>query len=261
MKMIASGVRGIIFAAAVLGVCIPAHASTPILIWPVDPVIEPDRAAGALWLENQGSAPAVMQVRVFRWTQVNGEDRYEEQLDVEASPPMARIQPGARQLIRLTSDRTARLPGESAYRVIVDEIPVRDAAAEGSSLSDGEASASPSVGVRFQMRYSIPLFVYAPLADGTKLDRKSAPQLVCTLSGEQEQKRVQITNSGKTSVRLVDAAFDVAGQQVFLGKGLVGYALPGSTISRPLPEGATGLEPLTTTTAAGGRTRISGCAN
>lgn len=268
MKPLSSRLPGIIALAAAmiagaLGASMPLQASTPILIWPIDPTIEADRGAGALWLENRGSAPAVMQIRVFRWTQVAGEDQYEEQQDVDASPPMARIQPSVRQLIRLTSNHAARLPGESAYRIVVDEVPVRASAQQAAPPSPAPDSdeAPPAAGVRFQMRYSIPLFVYAPLRDGTKLERKSARQLRCTLANDKGSKLVRITNDGNTHARLVDVSFDVNGQPVFLAAGLLGYVLPGSTISRPLPAGATGREPLGMKTAVGVRTSIPGCAD
>lgn len=35
---------------------LPAWAATSVLIWPIDPVLEADQKAGALWLENRGTA-------------------------------------------------------------------------------------------------------------------------------------------------------------------------------------------------------------
>lgn len=237
----------------------PSQASEPMLIWPVDPVIEADRGAGALWLENRGTSPTVMQIRVYRWTQVNGEDEFEEQQDVEASPPMARIQPGARQLVRLTSDRAARAPGEGAYRIVVDEVPIRRT--DAASPSPDEGPAQGTAGIRFRMRYSIPLFVYASLADGRKLDPDAAPRLRCSLATQGGRTMVSLFNEGNTHARLVDVSFDVKGQPAYLAKGLLGYALPGKAISRPLPAGATGREPLTMFGKVGSRASIPGCAD
>jgi len=236
----------------------PVQASAPILIWPVDPVIEADRGAGALWLENRGTSSAVMQIRVYRWTQVDGEDHFEEQQDVEASPPMARIQPGARQLVRLTSDQAARAPGEGAYRIIVDEVPIRPTVATSPDPNDGLAEGG--AGIRFRMRYSIPLFVYSPLQGGRKRQPDAAPQLRCSLVMEGGRKAVRLFNEGSTHARLVDVSFEVNGQPAYLAKGLLGYALPGKAISRPLPAGATGREPLTMLGKVGARASIPGCA-
>lgn len=254
MKSLFSFVCGIgVLTVAALSNSMPAKASAPILIWPVDPVIEADRGAGALWLENRGTSPVVMQIRVYRWTQADGEDQFEEQQDVEVSPPMARIQPGARQLVRLTSDQKARAPGEGAYRIVVDEVPVRPT---DSTSSSPDSPAQTSAGVRFRMRYSIPLFVYSPLADGTKLERDAPPRLRCSLAAGRV---VTFFNEGNTHARLVGVSFDVNGQPAYLAKSLLGYALPGKAISRPLPDGTTGREPLTRLGKGGVRIAIPGC--
>lgn len=258
LRMLTAIKRALILAA--FAGSMPALAAAPILIWPVDPIIEADRGAGALWLENRGDSPVIMQIRTFRWTQVDGEDQFEEQGDVEVSPPMARIQPGARQLVRLISDQAARPPGESAFRVVVDEVPTRPE--DDASADSNSGVAHHSAGVRFRMRYSIPLFVYAPLEDGSKLEPKGVVQLRCSLVNHGGRTLVRLTNEGKTHARLVDVSFDVNGQAIYLAKGLLGYALPGKAISRPLPAGVTGREPLSLTgSKVGSRINIPGCAD
>lgn len=89
-----------------------------------------------------------MQVRIVRWKQEGGYERYSAQQDVVASPPIVTIGKGSKQLIRLIKQGTVPLGVEQAYRIIVDEIPQPDAKAE------------PAIGLKLQMRYSIPLFVY-----------------------------------------------------------------------------------------------------
>lgn len=89
-----------------------------------------------------------MQVRIVRWQQENGFERYTAQQDVVASPPIVTIGTGNKQLIRLIRQGTIPKGVEQAYRIIVDEIPQPD------------VKASPAIGLRLQMRYSIPLFVY-----------------------------------------------------------------------------------------------------
>ena len=82
-----------------------AFAAASILIWPIDPVIEDNQQATALWLENRDSKPVYMQIRVLGWQQTGGKDDYRNQSEVLASPPVATILPGKRQLIRLISRR------------------------------------------------------------------------------------------------------------------------------------------------------------
>lgn len=142
------------------------------LIWPIDPVLEADQQASALWLENRGTETANLQIRVFAWSQSGFDEQYQNQRDVIGSPPVAKIEPGQKQLVRLT--RTKQVPPgqELAYRIIIDEIP---SATPPPAPADGKTAAA----IRFQMRYSVPLFSYGPglwsKVDGTRdRDPKSA---------------------------------------------------------------------------------------
>ena len=92
-----------------------------------------------------------MQIRVLGWQQTGGKDDYRNQSDVVASPPVATILPGKRQLIRLITD-PGRRRARTAYRILVDEVPIKD--------KDGAApDKGAQMGLKFQMRYSVPLFV------------------------------------------------------------------------------------------------------
>ncbi len=232
----------------------PAVAAASLLVWPIDPVIEARRGAGALWLENQGNTLAVVQIRIFAWNQRGGDDDYGDQTAIVASPPMAQIAPGGRQLVRLTSTQTERAPGEAAFRIVVDEIPVRDPPASGG----GETSLSKA-GVRFQMRYTIPLFVYGGTSKAPS-PGAGASGLHCTLAEQDGRTLVRIRNEAATHVRLVDARFDLASGPVALPGGQLSYILPGSTMHWPLPAGTTGREPLDTLVNGGtARVMLPGC--
>ncbi|MGE4410976.1 MAG: molecular chaperone [Sphingobium sp.] len=230
-------------------------AATPLLIWPVDPEIRQDQGSAALWLENRGDQPAMMQVRIFRWTQQNGEDRHEDQQDILPSPPIMTIPPGAKQMVRLTSPLAARPVGESAYRIIVDEIP---------TSSGADTQHQGGAGIRFQMRYSIPLFVHGGQPGGKRRTRETDKEdfrLHCTLIDRPDGRRVRITNSGANHIRLTNVAFVVKGIDVPLAKGLLGYVLTGSSMSWPLPKGISGQEPLTMTGPDGHRLTMTACSN
>lgn len=129
-----------------------ALAAASILIWPIDPVIEDQQPATALWLENRDSKPVYMQVRVLGWKQTAGKDDYSNQSEVIASPPVASIAPGKRQLIRLVKQTPPPAGQERAYRILVDEVPVKDSGSQ-------SAPEGAQMGLKFQMRYSVPLFV------------------------------------------------------------------------------------------------------
>lgn len=131
---------------------LPAGAATSVLIWPIDPVLEADQKAGALWLENRGTEAANLQVRVFAWHQGRYQEQFQAQREIIGSPPVANIPPGQKQLIRLTRTGPSPAGQEKAYRIIIDEIPP--------AIPLDKAGPGTTAAIRLQMRYSVPLFVY-----------------------------------------------------------------------------------------------------
>ena len=123
MHLFSRPFQGLACSLLMLGVTQQALAASSILIWPIDPVLEADQQASALWLENRGDAPASMQIRVFAWNQDGFDDQYQNQRDVVGSPPVATLAPGQKQLIRLTRTKSFPAGEEHAYRIIIDEIP------------------------------------------------------------------------------------------------------------------------------------------
>lgn len=220
---------------AVLGAS-GAQAATSVLIWPIDPVLEADQKAGALWLENRGTTPANLQVRVFAWRQDGYDDQFQTQREIIGSPPVASIKPGEKQLIRLT--RTGQSPAgqEQAYRIIIDEIPP--------ALPANEPQTSQAQ-IRFQMRYSVPLFVYGqglwskPDADG-KRDAAGVgtPLLSWRQVSQQGKSFVEIRNVGPVHARLTDVVMQQGAQSKPVVEGLLGYVLPGATMRWPAPASA-----------------------
>lgn len=77
----ARGIIGLLLLASA-----PAFAATSVLIWPIDPVLEADQKAGALWLENRGTAPTSLQVRVFAWRQGEYQEQFQNQREIIGSP-------------------------------------------------------------------------------------------------------------------------------------------------------------------------------
>lgn len=227
------------FLAILLPLPVTAQSPGSLLIWPISPVIEGDAPAAALWLENPGKAPITLQIRIFAWTQQNGEDLYGEQKDILGTPPILSIEPGQRQLIRLT--RLVPPPGvpEKPYRVIVDQIPTADAAAT--------PSGTQGAAVTFRMRYSLPLFSLAKTGDGGKKAVPPPPQLGWKTGSDGQGRYIEIRNSGTGHARLSDVAFSRTGKRSGLGEGLFGYVLPGATMRWPLPEGMDAQGVLTAT--------------
>ncbi|MHA0865345.1 fimbrial biogenesis chaperone [Enterobacter wuhouensis] len=216
--------------ASMLGVAAgQAHAAATILLWPIDPWLSAETKATELWIQNQGNSATTMQVRIVRWKQEGGYERYSAQQDVVASPPIVTIGKGSKQLIRLIKQGTVPMGVEQAYRIIVDEIPQPD------------AKADPAIGLKLQMRYSIPLFVYGQgiptIKEGAHHALVDTKNLSWRVAQEGGQPVLEVRNQGDVHVRLSQVALEQGGQKRTIAEGLLGYVLPHSARSWPVPAG------------------------
>ena len=216
------------------------QAASSVLIWPIDPVLEADQQASALWLENRGTETANLQIRVFAWSQNGFDEQYQNQRDVIGSPPVAKIEPGQKQLVRLTRTREVPPGQELAYRIIIDEIP-----------SAPPVGKNTAAAIRFQMRYSVPLFAYGAglwsKDDATRQrDPKGAgkPQLSWQKVNVAGRNYIEVRNQGAVHARLTDASFKQGGQTRPLVDGLLGYVLPGASMRWPVPDAVSADQPL-----------------
>lgn len=228
-----SVMRCAVLAMVLLG-AVKVQAASSVLIWPIDPVLEADQQASALWLENRGNETANLQIRVFAWSQSGFNDQYQNQRDVIGSPPVAKIEPGQKQLVRLTRTREIPPGQELAYRIIIDEIP----SAKTPASQDGKTAAA----IRFQMRYSVPLFAYGAglwsKEDTTRQrDPKGIglPDLSWRTVAVDGRPYVEVRNQGAVHARLTDVAFKHGSQTQPLVEGLLGYVLPGAIMRWPAP--------------------------
>ncbi|MCA2025119.1 molecular chaperone [Enterobacter sp. K16B] len=206
-----------------------AQAAATILLWPIDPWLAADAKATELWIQNQGNSATTMQVRIVRWKQEDGHERYTAQQDVVASPPIVTIAAGSKQLIRLIKQASVPAGVEQAYRIIVDEIPQADVKAE------------PAIGLKLQMRYSIPLFVYGQgiptIKEGAHHAVVETRNLSWRVTQAGGQPALEVQNRGDVHVRLSQVALEQGGQKRTIAEGLLGYVLPGSSRSWPIPAG------------------------
>jgi fimbrial chaperone protein len=228
-----SVVRYALLALLVLGAA-KVQAASSVLIWPIDPVLEADQQASALWLENRGNETANLQIRVFAWSQSGFNDQYQNQRDVIGSPPVAKIEPGQKQLVRLTRTREIPPGQELAYRIIIDEIP--------SAAPPVADAGKTAAAIRFQMRYSVPLFAYGvglwSKEDTTRQrDPKGIglPDLSWRTVAVDGRTYVEVRNQGAVHARLTDVVLKQGSQSKPLVEGLLGYVLPGAIMRWPAP--------------------------
>ncbi|MGI4903208.1 MAG: fimbrial biogenesis chaperone [Janthinobacterium lividum] len=258
--------NGVRMACLIIALCsgaARAQAAASIMLWPLNPVIPANAPAAALWIENRGTAPANLQIRVLGWSQRDFADHYDHQQEqVFGSPPFAVIAPGKRQLVRLLRAHELAAGEEQAFRVLIDEIPDAPVTASaptgidsGTSGANASAAAQPvdsaasqaaaSFGINYKIRYSIPLFVYgnglAPadpppnirLPHGT---RHSQAQLDWRFEHHGAQRWLRLRNRGLVHARLTHLTLLVGNTPLELGSVLLGYVLPQAEMRWPVPD-------------------------
>lgn len=89
--------------------------------------IEEGTNAALLYITNRGNAPMVAQVEGFDWQQTETGDQLEPTQSLMFSPPMVRLAPGQKQIVRLAikpeAKATLAATKERAFRLVVSEIP------------------------------------------------------------------------------------------------------------------------------------------
>jgi fimbrial chaperone protein len=189
--------------------------------------------AQPLWLSNTGAAPLRAQIRVQRWTQANGQDRLAPTQELLASPPAVEIPPGGKQLVRIVRVQTGAPSAEDAFRVIVDELPPL---ATGASADGSDKGKAPS-GLRFLMRYSVPLFVSTEESarKTNKLGDEVFVRAQLVPGADGAPARLTVSNSSKRRIKLSQLVYVGAdGQRDELVGGLLGYVFPGQRMSWPV---------------------------
>jgi len=82
-----------------------ASAQSALRVQPLMVDVSSPSQATSITLQNNGVTDLSLQLRVFEWTQVDGEDQLVPTDEVFASPPVARVAPGSNFTIRIA--RTA----------------------------------------------------------------------------------------------------------------------------------------------------------
>ena len=131
---------------AMLLLPLAAQASS-LKVYPVRIVLTPKEPVQTMTIQNGSAETARIQLRVFSWRQVDGEDKFEETRDVLANPGLFEIAGQGEQIARFGL-RTSPGTVEKSYRVVLEEVP-------------GLRPSEPGQ-VRTLLRISIPIFVPAP---------------------------------------------------------------------------------------------------
>lgn len=186
----------------------PAGAAA-LRISPIGVDIRSDERAAAVTIFNSDNEPVTLQVRLFKWGQVDGEDRLEPATDLIASPPSLKIEPNKSFTLRVARTSTGAVAGELSYRLFIDELP---------KPIDPRAV---SQGVRMVLRTSMPVFV---------VDKTAIARLAWRVWEDKDGIHAEATNSGLRHAKIGGLRLELAdGSVLTLAQGLAGYVLAGST--------------------------------
>ena len=166
--------------------------------------------AAVVTLQTPGKEPVRIQVRIFRWTQIDGEDRLEPTRDVVTSPPMLKVAPGTDYTVRVVRRVKRPVVGEESYRLLVDQLP---------EPKDRKANR-----VNLVIRHSIPVFFRAGDERGPAVDWSA----VKTKQGL----KLTARNDGDHRFRLANLVVKAASGKVLRKvNGLAGYVLAHSAMT------------------------------
>jgi len=162
---------------AVAAACaLPAQAAE-FTVSPVRIFMTPRDRAVAVTIINDGAEEIVMQADLYSWRQnSDGTDDLKVTEDLVLSPPILKVPPRSRQVVRLARLVPPPAADELTYRLIVREIP--------------EARPQPAgeVGLQLALAFSLPVFITPPGAKRSlscELQRASAESVraVCDNNG------------------------------------------------------------------------------
>ena len=194
-----------------------SHAES-IQVSPILIEINAPATSSTITLKTDAKKPRVAQLRIMRWSQVDGKEVLEATDDVVASPPFATLASNTSYTVRIVRQSSAPVLQEESYRLLIDQLP-------------DEQSSKKNV-IAIAIRYSLPVFVRP--ANGGKAVLEWGAELV--------DGAVKLTaiNSGNRGAKLTDLKMSDGRSDVRFGtNGTAGYILPGQSMSwkKPAPKG------------------------
>jgi len=174
-------------------------------VTPVRIYMEPKDRAVAVTITNDGDEPLVMQADLYVWKQkANGEDELTLTEDMFLSPPIIKLAPNSRQVVRLARLAPAKSGEQLTYRMIVREIPEAK-------------SAKQDLQLQIALAFSMPVFITPP---------NVKPQLVCELGTG--SLIVVCENTGKAHVHPTQINLETKDGTLIAIEDSGAYLLPGS---------------------------------
>lgn len=200
-------VSGLLF--FLLGAALSGHSyAASLRVSPIGLEIPAGQRAASMTLVNTGNESINLQMRIFKWSQVEAQQMLEPTSELIVTPPAATIPPDGSYTIRVARPEVTPVDGELSYRLLIDEIP------------KPVDPRTVDQGVSMVLRTSIPIFI---------TDTKAIAQLAWRLWRDTDGLHAEATNSGKRHAKITGLTVKTsAGETLVFGSGLNGYVLAGS---------------------------------
>lgn len=172
----------------------------------------PADGLAVFYVVNRGGEPAMVQVEPFDWSQSQGRDQLSESSTLEVSPPMAKLAPGERQLVRLRAPRSGA--SERSYRLMVSELP--------------DPAGDSAQAVQVLLRFSVPVFTRAPAG--------AVPELAWQLQRQPDGIHLSVRNEGTMHAKLLRVVLANGDRTIDVAAHTLAYVLPGGTRDWHVPD-------------------------
>lgn len=203
--------------AAFVAAAPPAEAGA-FTVTPVRIYMTPRDRAVALTITNEGESELVIQADINVWSQdAQGRDKLELTEDLILAPPIIKMAPKSRQVVRLALAKPPDLSRQLTYRMIVREVP------------EALAPKQNTIQLPIALALSIPVFITPP---ATK------PELACELVRRGPQAADAVCrNGGSAYTQVLEVALQRGGN--VLARSEPGtYILPAAVKTLPLKAAA-----------------------
>lgn len=197
--------------AATSSVAFAQNATASMNVTPLRLEVPTSDQSTQMMIRNHAQTPLDVQLRIFAWTQEEGEDQYAPTDDAFVSPSIVTIAPSEAQSFHVVANGSRDISSEKRYRVVIDELP-------------REFEAQPGV-AQTTLRLTIPLFV--------DRDASQPGALAASTNGQ----KLRFTNTGEQTVRLAGISLSSGDQTIPIkANDRMRYVQGGSWVEIELPD-------------------------
>jgi fimbrial chaperone protein len=212
MSLLTPGVKRVVLACLLFG-CSASAIAGVFSVTPVRIYMTPRDRAVAITLTNEGDTEVALQADIHSWKQTaDGRDELVLSEDMILSPPIIKLAPKARQVVRLALLRAFDPSQQLTYRLIVREVP------------EVTAPKDRQIAVPIALALSMPVFITPPVAKRS---------ISCDVERNSAALQTACRNTGSAYAQIRQMTLARGSQTLARFEGGT-YVLPGARAAMPL---------------------------